>query len=72
MNATYCVIAISFGQSTEYWNSSLVNDECTTKNAESAECFTSLELAAESLCHFAIPYATVMEWDVEFSIEKIN
>lgn len=72
MEATYHVIAISFGQNTEYWNSSLVNDENTTKNAESAEGFETKELAENALENFVKPYGILKGWNVTYSINTIN
>ena len=67
---TYYVIAISFGQNTEYWNSSLVNDEFTTKNAENAEGFGSKEAAEKELENAVKPYANSKKWNVSYSIDE--
>ena len=71
METTYYVIAISFGQNTEYWNSSLVNDENTTKNAESAEGFETKELAENALENFVKPYGISKGWNVTYSIDEV-
>ena len=71
METTYYVIAIYFGQNTEYWNSSLVNDENTTKNAESAEGFETKELAENALENFVKPYAISKGWNVTYSIDEV-
>ena len=69
METTYYVIAISFGQNTEYWNSSLVNDENTAKNAESAEGFKTTELAENALENFVKPFGIEKSWNVSYSID---
>jgi hypothetical protein len=71
MENTYYVIAISFGQNTEYWNSSLVNDGNTTKNAESAEGFETNELAETSLENFVKPYGISKGWNVTYSVDEV-
>jgi hypothetical protein len=71
MEATYYVIAISYGQNTEYWNSALVNDEFTTKNAENAEGFESKKAAEKELENTAKPYGISKCWNVSYSIKKV-
>lgn len=70
METTYYVIAISFGQNTEYWNGSLVNDEFTTKNAENAEGFGSKESAEKELENTVKPYGISKGWKVTYSIDE--
>ena len=70
MGTTYYVIAISFGQNTEYWNSSLVNDEFTTKNSENAEGFGSKEAAEKELENAVKPYGNSKSWNVSYSIDE--
>ncbi len=69
MEKTYYVIAICFGQNTEYWNSSFVNDENTTKNSEDAEGFDTKELAKTALENFVKPYGISKDWNVAYLID---
>ena len=71
MEATYYVIAISYGQNTEYWNSSLVNDECTTKNIEGAEGFETIEAAQKELENSVKPLGIEKGWNVSYSIDEV-
>lgn len=71
MKTSYYVIAISFGQNTEYWNSALVNDENTTKNPESAEGFETIEQAENDLENFVKPYVLKKGWNVFYSIDEL-
>ena len=71
MEATYYVIAISYGQNTEYWNSALVNDECTTKNIESAEGFETIEAAQKELETSVKPLGIEKGWNVSYSIDEV-
>ena len=66
---TYFIIAISFEQTTEYYNSSLVNDDRTTQHKDSAECFESLEDAQHTLKNHVKPFAEKKGWNVSFSID---
>jgi hypothetical protein len=60
-----------FGQNSEYWNSSLVNDENTTKNIESAEGFDSIEDAEKTLEETVKPYGEKQGWNVTYSIDEL-
>ena len=71
MKTSYYVITISYGQNTEYWNSALVNDENTTKNAEHAEGFETIEAAQKELETAVKPFGIEKGWDVSYSIEQI-
>ena len=71
MKTTYYVIAISFGQNTEYWNSSLVNNENTTKNSENAEGFETIKAAKKELETAVKPYGISKGWDVTYSIDEV-
>jgi len=71
MKATYYVIAISFGQNTEYWNSALVNDDNTTKNAEHAGGFETIEAAQKELENAVKPFGIEKDWNVSYSIEEV-
>jgi len=66
------IIAISFADNTEYWNSSLVNDENTTQHIDSAEGLETLELAELTLNKYVKPYAKKKGWKVSFLIEEYN
>ena len=70
MKTTYYVIAISFGQNTEYWNSSLVNNENTTKNSENAEGFETIEAAQKELENAVKPFGIEKGWNVSYSIDE--
>jgi hypothetical protein len=69
---TTFIIAISFGQNTEYWNSSLVNDDKTTQHIDSAEGFDSEDDAQYTIDNFVKPFAEKKDWNVSFSIEELN
>ena len=71
MKSTYYVIAISYGQSTEYWNSALVNDENTTKNAEHAEGFETIEAAQKEIENAVKPFGIEKGWNVSYSIDEV-
>ena len=71
MEATYYVISIMFGQNSEYWNSNLINDECTTKNAENAEGFETLESAQKELENAVKPFGIEKGWNVSYSIDEV-
>lgn len=71
MEATYYVIAISYGQNTEYWNSALVNDYNTTENAEYAEGFETIEAAQKELENAVKPYGISKCWKVTYSIDEV-
>lgn len=71
MEATYYVIAISYGQNTEYWNSALVNDDNTTKNAKNAEGFETIEAAQKELENAVKPYGISKCWKVTYSIDEV-
>ena len=71
METTYYVIAISCGQNTEYWNSTLVNDECTTKNIEVAEGFETIEAAQKELETSVKPLGIEKGWNVTYSIDEV-
>ena len=71
MKKTYYVIAISYGQNTEYWNSALVNDDNTTKNIENAEGFETIEAAKKELVTAVKPYGISKGWDVTYSIDEV-
>lgn len=71
MKTKFYLIAISFGQNTEYWNSSFINDEYTTKNPESAEGFETMEEAENALENFVKPYGLKKGWNVSFSIDEL-
>ena len=71
MKTSYYVITISYGQNTEYWNSSLVNDENTTKNAEHAEGFETIGAAQNELETAVKPYGLKKGWNVSYLIEQI-
>ena len=60
-----------FGQNSEYWNISLVNDENTTKNIESAEGFDSFEDASKTLEETVKPYGEKHGWNVTYSIGEL-
>ncbi|MEN6293770.1 MAG: hypothetical protein ABFD07_17360 [Methanobacterium sp.] len=65
------MISIMFGQNSEYWNSNLINDECTTKNIESAEGFESEEQAKKVLEQTVKPLGIEKGWNVSYSIEEL-
>ena len=71
MKKTYYVIAIMYGENTEYWNSSLVNDENTTNYAEYAEGFESIKAAKKELVTAVKPYGISKGWDVTYSIDEV-
>lgn len=71
MEATYYVIAISYEQNTEYWNSTLVNDEFTTKNAENAEGFETIEAAQKEIENAVKPFGVEKGWNVSYSIDEV-
>ena len=71
MGTTYYVIAICFGNNTEYWNSSLVNDENTTINIENAECFETIEAANKELKNAVKPFGHKKCWYVDYHIVNI-
>ena len=71
MKTSYYVITISYGQNTEYWNSALVNDENTTKNAEHAEGFETIEAAKKELENAVKLFGIEKGWNVSYSIEQI-
>jgi hypothetical protein len=48
-----------------------VNDENTTKNAESAEGFETTELAENALENFVKPYGISKGWNVTYSIDEV-
>lgn len=62
------VIAISYGQDTEYWNSYLSNNDCSSKNIENAEIFATEKEAAACLEAVVKPYAYKKNWTVSFFI----
>ena len=64
------IICIMFRQNSEYWNSSLVNDENTTKNIESAEGFDFFEDAEKVLEETVKPYGKKHGWNVTYSIDE--
>jgi hypothetical protein len=70
MKTTYYVIAISYGQNTEYWNSSLVNDENTTENPEGAEGFETIVAAQKELENAVKPFGIEKGWNVSYSIDE--
>ena len=72
MKATYYVIAISYGQNTEYWNSAFVNDDKTTNYIEQAEWFDTIESAQKELENSVKPFGIEQYWNVSYSIEKIQ
>ena len=71
METTYYVIAICFGHNTEYWNSSLVNDENTTSNIENAEGFETIESANKELENAVKPFGNKKGWYVSYRIVNI-
>ena len=60
-----------FGQNSEYWNSSLVNDQNTTKNIDVAEGFDSAEDAENSIEKYVKPYGKKLGWSVTYSIDVL-
>jgi hypothetical protein len=60
-----------FGQNSDYWNSSLVNDGNTTKDIESAECFDSFEDASKTLEETVKQYGEKQGWNVTYSIDEL-
>lgn len=69
MSKTNFVIEISFGDNnTEYWNSSLINDDFVTKNIDNAEGFDTEEEASTILKDIVIPHANNKKWNVSLSI----
>ena len=71
MKKTYYVIAISYGQNTEYWNSALVNDDNTTKNAKNAEGFETIEAAQKEIENAVKPFGIEKGWNVSYSIDEV-
>ena len=64
------IICIMFGQNSEYWNSSLVNEQNTTKNIESAEGFDSFEAASKTLKERVKPFGEKHGWNVTYAIAE--
>ena len=71
MESTYYVIAISYGQNTEYWNSALVNDYNTTENAEYAEGFETIEGVQKEIENAVKPFGNEKGWNVSYSIDEV-
>ena len=71
MKATYYVIAISYGQNTEYWNSGLVNDDYTVNYADQAEGFETIEAAQKELENAVKPFGIEKGWNVTYSIDEV-
>jgi hypothetical protein len=68
----YYVISYSFGDNTEYWNSSLIADEFSSKLIENAEGFETEQEAKKVLEETVKPYAEAKEWNVSFSIDEVE
>lgn len=71
MEATYYVIAIMYGQNTEYWNSSLRADNYTVKMIENAEGFGSVKAAEKELENAVKPFVIEKGWNVTYSIDEV-
>jgi hypothetical protein len=65
------IICIMFGQKSEYWNSSLVNDGNTAKKNESAEGFDSFGDASKTLEETVKPFGEKHGWNVTYSIDEL-